>query len=276
MTTTASEIHWARTATTYDVGPVPVTVYERDRTQPFLLLHGGGGPATVAAFGDLLAARKRARVIMPVHPGFDGTPRPENLSSVRDLAQLYANLLDELDVWGVTIIGNSIGGWLAAEIALLGSPRVSGAILIDAVGAEVPGHPVTDIRGLRPDQLTALSFYDPARAAPNPDAPGPTPEMVQANMTALFAYAGPAMTDPTLLGRLNGLDLPVHVIWGESDGIAGPDYGRTIAKAIPGAHFTLMPKAGHMPQVEAPEELLGIIESGLVRLTVPGERTPVP
>ena len=257
--TTASEIRWARTATTHDIGQVPVTVSERDRTQPFLLLHGGAGPASVAAFGDLLAARKRARVIMPTHPGFDGTPRPENLSSVRDLAQLYANLLGELDVWGVTVIGNSIGGWLAAELALLGSPRISGAILIDAVGAEVPGHQVTDIRGLRPDQLMALSFHDPARFAPDPDGPGPSPEMVQANMATLFTYAGPAMTDPTLLDRLQHLDLPVHVIWGEADGIVTPDYGRAIAKAIPGAHFTLMPAAGHLPQVEAPEELLGVI-----------------
>jgi pimeloyl-ACP methyl ester carboxylesterase len=260
--TTASDIRWARTATTYHVGlkgTVPVTVYERDRTQPFLLLPGGAGPASVAAFGDLLAARKRARVIMPTHPGFDGTPRPENLSSVRDLARLYANLLDELDVWGVTVIGNSIGGWLAAELALLGSPRVSGAILIDAVGAEVPGHQVTDIRGLRPDQLMALSFHDPARFAPNPDGPGPSPELVQANMATLFGYAGPAMTDPTLLDRLPHLDLPVHVIWGEADGIVTPDYGRALAKAIPGAHFTLMPAAGHLPQIEAPEELLGVI-----------------
>jgi pimeloyl-ACP methyl ester carboxylesterase len=262
--TTAAEIRWAKQVRTYDVTDVPVTVYERDRVQPFLLLHGGAGPASVAAFGDLLAARKRARVIMPVHPGFDGTPRPGNLSSVRDLARLYAGLLDRLDVWGVTVIGNSIGGWLAAELALLGSPRISGAILIDAVGAEVPGHPVTDVSGLRPDQLRALSFHDPVRFAPNPastgpDGPGPTPEMVQANMAALFAYAGPAMSDPTLLDRLQDLDLPVHVIWGEADGIAGPDYGRALAKAIPGAHFTLMPQAGHLPQVEAPEELLGVI-----------------
>lgn len=259
MTTTASEIRWARTATTHDVGPIPVTVYERDRTQPFLLLHGGAGPASVAAFGDLLAARKRARVIMPTHPGFDGTPRPDEVSSVRDLAQLYANLLGELDVWGVTVIGNSIGGWLAAELALLGSPRVSGAILIDAVGAEVPGHPVTGIRGLRPEQLMALSFRDPARFAPDPDGPGPSPEMVQANMAALYTYGGPSMADPTLLDRLTDLDLPVHVIWGEADGIVSPAYGRAVAQAIPGAHFTLMSKAGHLPQVEAPEELLGVI-----------------
>jgi pimeloyl-ACP methyl ester carboxylesterase len=264
MMTTPSDIRWAPVAARYDLdlpggGQVGVTVAERDRVQPFLLLHGGAGPASVAAFGDLLAARKHARVILPTHPGFDGTPRPETLPCVSGLARLYATLLERMDVWDVTVIGNSIGGWIAAELALLGSPRISGAILVDAVGADIPGHPATDVSGLGPQQLTALAFHDPSRAVADPDAPGPRPEMVQANMGALAAYAGPSMTDPTLLGRLKELDLPVHVIWGESDGIAGPDYGRALAAAIPGAHFTLMSGTGHMPQVETPEELLGVI-----------------
>ena len=262
--TTPSGSRWAPVTDRYELGlpgggRAQVTVNERDRTQPFLLLHGGAGPASVAAFGDLLAARKHARVIVPTHPGFNGTPRPGALSSVGDLARLYASLLERLDVWGVTVIGNSIGGWIAAELALLGSPRVSSAILVDAVGAEIPEHPATDVSGLGPQQLSALSFHDPSKAIADPDAPGPTPEMVQANMGALRAYAGPTMSDPTLRDRLKEIDLPVHVIWGESDGIARPDYGRALAAAIPGAGFTLMPGTGHMPQVETPEELLGVI-----------------
>ncbi|HEX3492048.1 MAG TPA: alpha/beta hydrolase, partial [Streptosporangiaceae bacterium] len=217
---------------------------DRDRAQPFLLLHGGAGPASVAGFGDLLAARKRTRVITPTHPGFDGTPRPGTLAGIADLARLYAALLDRLDVRDVTVIGNSIGGWIAAELALLGSPRVSGAILVNAVGIEVEEHPVTDISGLSPQQIMALSFHDPGRFAPDPGAPGPTPEMVQANMTALAAYGGQSMTDPTLAGRLGELDLPVLVIWGESDQIVTPDYGRAYARAMPMATFTLMPGAG--------------------------------
>ena len=264
MTTTASAVRWAPPTATHrldvpGVGEVDVTVRDRDRVQPILLLHGGAGPASVAGFGDLLAARKRARVITPNHPGFDGTPRPGTLASIAGLAGLYAELLDRLDVWDVTVIGNSIGGWIAAELALLGSPRVSGAILLNAVGIEVEGHPVTDIAGLRPQEVMALSFYNPGRFAQDPSAPGPTPEMVQANMAALAAYGGQSMTDPTLLGRLGELDLPVQVIWGEADRIVTPDYGRAYAKAMPMASFTLMPGAGHLPQVEAPEELLGLL-----------------
>src|SRR5438046_6450995 len=120
MTTTASAVRWAPATATHRLevpgaGQVAVTVRERDRVQPFLLLHGGAGPASVAGFADLLAARKHARVIMPTHPGFDATTRPETVQTIRDLAMLYAALLDELDIWDVTVIGNSIGGWIAAE-----------------------------------------------------------------------------------------------------------------------------------------------------------------
>ncbi|HEY2576168.1 MAG TPA: alpha/beta hydrolase [Streptosporangiaceae bacterium] len=105
-------------------------------------------------------------------PGFDGTPRPGALASVTGLARLYAALLDRLDVWDVTVIGNSVGGWIAAELALLNNPRVSGAILINAVGIEVEGHPVTDISRLSPQQVMALSFHDPGRFTSDPGAPG--------------------------------------------------------------------------------------------------------
>ena len=83
--------------------------------------------------------------------------------------------------------------------------------------------------------------------------------MVKANMEALFTYGRGSMTDPALRDRLGELDLPVQVIWGEADQIVTPDYGRAYAKAIPMASFTLLPGAGHLPQVEAPEELLGLI-----------------
>ncbi len=88
-------------------------------------------------------------------------PRPEALDSIAGLAALYQALLDQLDLTDVTVIGNSIGGWITAEIALLKSPRVSGIVLIDAVGIEVPGHPVADFFSLTMDQVFTLSFHNP-------------------------------------------------------------------------------------------------------------------
>src|SRR5215467_3374740 len=104
-------------------GDVPVTVTERGQGAPVMLLHGGAGPDSVAGFADLLAARCPVRVLTPVNPGFAGTMRPDQLDSMRRLAEVYRILLDHLGLTGVTIMGSSIGGWVAAELALVASER---------------------------------------------------------------------------------------------------------------------------------------------------------
>jgi pimeloyl-ACP methyl ester carboxylesterase len=236
-------------------GPVEITVQDRDRTRPFLLLHGGGGVSTMVGFADLLAERTHSRVLLPTHPGFGGTPRAAGLTGVTELAAAYVGMLERLDLTDVTVVGNSFGGWLAAEIALRGSPRVSGAVIVDGIGIEVDGHPMTDVSGMSSAEIRSYSFHDPSRVpAPPSGGSGPSPDV-----RALIGYAGPSMADPTLAGRLGGLDLPVHVLWGESDRIVDPEYGRAFAAAIPGATFTLLPRTGHLPQVETPEELLGAL-----------------
>src|SRR3954453_20062113 len=108
-------------------GAVESTLQDRDRPRPFLLLHGGGGVATMAGFADLLAERTHSRVLLPTHPGFGSNPKDSSLTDVKALARTYVALLEELDLTDVTVVGNSFGGWLAAEIALQKSPRVSGA-----------------------------------------------------------------------------------------------------------------------------------------------------
>lgn len=244
-------------SSTITVNGAGIALADRDRTRPFLLLHGGGGVATMTGFADLLAERTHSRVLLPTHPGFGGTVRPASLANTKDLAAAYVGLLEELDVSDVTIIGNSFGGWIAAEVALLNSPRVSGAVIVDGIGIEVQGHPMTNVTGLAPAELAKLSFHDPAKASrpPATGGTGPSPDI-----QSLAAYAGPTMSDPTLAERLAGLDLPVHVIWGESDGIVDPGYGRAYAATLPGSTFTLLPRSGHLPQVETPEELLGAID----------------
>jgi pimeloyl-ACP methyl ester carboxylesterase len=245
------------------IGPVDVTIDERGEGKPFLLLHGGGGPQTVAGLGELLATGHQARTISPVHPGFGGTTRPDGLASIRGLAALYVALLDQLDVDDVTVIGNSLGGWIAAEMALLESPRVSRLILVDAVGIEVPGHPVADFFSLTMDQVFQLSFHNPEPYRIDPSTLPPAAQAIAAgNRAALAVYAGTSMSDPTLSRRLSTLDLPVLVLWGDSDQIVDPDYGRAYAAAIPMARFQLLTGTGHMPQIETPDQLLEAILDG--------------
>jgi pimeloyl-ACP methyl ester carboxylesterase len=169
------------------VGPVEVSVAEYGSGQPFLLLHGGAGPQSVTGFAERFAAAHDVRVLVPTHPGFGGTPRPEALRSIPGLAALYNALLDQLDLQDVTVIGNSIGGWITAQIALLKSPRVSGIVLIDAVGIEVPGHPVADFFSLTMDEVFQRSFHNPEPFRVDPATLPPAAQAIAAGNRAAIS-----------------------------------------------------------------------------------------
>jgi pimeloyl-ACP methyl ester carboxylesterase len=244
------------------VGLVELTVEESGDGRPSLVLHGGAGPQSVTAFAQLLAKKGRTRVLAPTHPGFGGTTRPKGLDSVAGLAALYSGLLDDLGLEDLTVIGNSVGGWIAAELALLGSPRISRMVLLDAVGIEVQGHPVTDVSGLSLPEIQALSFHDPAPFRVDPAAvPDAQKAIMAANAATLAVYAGsPAMADPTLLDRLSSIAIPTLVLWGESDQIVASAYGQAYTAAIHGARFAVLPATGHVPQLETPELVIQAIE----------------
>jgi pimeloyl-ACP methyl ester carboxylesterase len=236
--------------------PVPLTVDQYGTGRPILLLHGGAGPISVAGFARLLAERAPVRVITPTHPGFGGTPRPDWLDRPSGLAEVYRALLDQLDLTDVTVIGNSVGGWIAAELALLHSPRVDRLILIDAVGVDVPEHPVLDIFPMSLSELADFSYHTPDAFRIDESTMSDAQRAgLAANRAALRTYGG-SMTDPSLRERLAAVTVPTLVIWGESDRVVTPDYGRAFAAAIPGARFELLPATGHVPQIETPESLL--------------------
>ena len=241
-------------------GDVPLVVDERGSGRAVVLLHGGAGPASVAGFADLLAEATGTRVVVPTHPGFGGTERPEALASVTGLAEVYAGLLDALGLEDVAVIGNSLGGWVAAELAVRRPPRLGRIALVDAVGIEVAGHPVA--ASLEPARLAEFSWFDPSKAPSlDPAALPPAARAIFAgNRAALAVYGGP-MVDPTLVGRLAAVEVPALVLWGEADRIADTDYGRAFAAAIPGARFQLLLRTGHVPQLETPDVLLEALRS---------------
>lgn len=230
-----------------------------------LLLHGGAGPASVTGFAALLAERAGVRVIAPTHPGFGGTPRPSTLTTIGGLAEVYDSLLDALDLDGVTVIGNSVGGWIAAELALRHPSRLTRLMLVDAVGIEVEEHPVRDIAGLTLAEVTTYSWFDPTKASiPEPATlPQAARDILAGNRSVLALYGG-RMMDPELLARLGGIRVPTLVLWGEADRIVDAEYGRVYAAAIPGARFQLLPHTGHVPQVETPDLLVDAVRPFVV------------
>jgi pimeloyl-ACP methyl ester carboxylesterase len=166
---------------------------------------------------------------------------------------------------GVTVIGSSIGGWIAAELAaraaLVASSPVSALILIGATGLVTTEVALPDFTTLTPNDLVRLSYHDAERFRIDPASLSDAQRKARAgNREAMGAYmAGQPKGDSTLGSRLASVRVPTLALWGESDGISPPDYGRAFARAIPGARFELLPNTGHLPQLETPEQTLRAI-----------------
>ena len=120
---------------------LPLSFTEAGSGRPVLVLHGGGGPATVAGLAARLAGS--AHTLTPVHPGWDGAPRPGWLTSVDDLALAYLHLLQDRELSDVLVVGSSLGGQLAAEMAVRDrGRRIGGLVIMGAFGPRLEGHEV--------------------------------------------------------------------------------------------------------------------------------------
>lgn len=261
MTTTSSAATTATAAPsprirTIDLaGGLPLTIQEfGENTEgtAVLMLHAGSGPRTMAGISAALS--EHVHVILPTHPGFDGTLRPDRLDSVADLATAYLDLLDALDLKTVMVIGNSVGGWIASEMAVRDNhQRIGAVVLINACGIHAfkEENRIIDVRTINPADIGKLSF---ASEAFRPDFSSFTDEQRAAgaaNQKTLAIYGGEHFVyDPKLRARLHRVNLPVLVVWGEQDGIAPLGYGRGYANAFPNGHFAPIAEAGHFPQVE--------------------------
>ena len=238
-----------------------------------LVLHGGGGPATIAPIaGRYVGAHQ---VLAPTLPGWNGTVRPDAIDTIPTLARGYLDALLTLGLRDVVVIGSSLGGWMALELAATAAADeryagiLSGIAVIDGTGITVEGEPIADVSALDARELAELAWFDPMRGYLDPATLSPEQLGTQrANQATIGAVAGdPYMHDPTLLARLSTIAVPVSVVWGAADRVVTPAYGRALAAAVPGAEFTLIERAGHLPQLENPETLWERLGPFLSRLT---------
>jgi pimeloyl-ACP methyl ester carboxylesterase len=232
---------------------------------PVLLLHGGGGPVTVAPIAEHLA--KTHRVMTPTLPGWNGAPRPETLATIGDYAQTFLEHLATEDLNDVVAIGSSLGGWIAAEMAARDRTRVlAGVVLIDAAGITVDGEPITDFFSLTPREVFEHSFHDPDRFFVDPTTlPPERAEIQNANMQTM-ALVARDMNNPGLRAQLTEVTVPALAIWGDSDRIFTPGYGRAYADSFANGQFALVIDAGHLPQIEQPAATLALIDAFLGRV----------
>ncbi len=236
-----------------------LTVTEAGSGRPVLILHGGAGPFSVAGIAQHIASK--ARAITPTHPGWNGTHRPEWLTGVDDLAVAYLDLLEHEELRDVLVIGSSIGGWIGAEMAVRDrGARISGLILINAAGVAIEGQPMVDFFSLNPRAIAEHSFHEPDKFFRDPSTLPPEQVAAQRANIATLRLLSSDMQDPKLLRRLKNVRIPALAIWGESDRIIPPAYGKAYAAAFGNGRFALVERAGHLPQLERPAETFALID----------------
>jgi pimeloyl-ACP methyl ester carboxylesterase len=246
-----------------EVGGVSLEVLTNGEGPPLLFLHGGDYFAQHRDFFDRLA--RRWRVITPRHPGFGGSARPDSFRTVHDLAYLYLDLLDRQNLRDVTLVGSSLGGWIALEMCVRSVERVEHLVLIDALGVKFGDREerdIADIYAMPNDELLRRTFFDPDRSAPDyARLDDETLTLVARDRAATALYAWrPYMHNPGLRQWLHRVRVPTLVIWGEHDGIVAPDYGEKLCRSLPNGRFERVRETGHHPQIERPDAVADILE----------------
>jgi pimeloyl-ACP methyl ester carboxylesterase len=245
-----------------------IDIIERGAGRPLLFLHPENGIEPAMPAIDELA--KGARVIAPTHPGYGRSELPKGTRTVDDLSYFYLDLLDQLDLRDLAVVGVSLGAWLAAEIAVKSSARFSRLVMANAVGVKVGDREtrdIVDIFALTEKEYLDIAYYDPAAGLRDykvlPDA-----EVLAAararEATARLAW-NPFFHNPRLKSRLHRIRIPTLFLWGTHDRMLSESYGRAYCALIPGSRFELIDRAGHFPHQEQPkvfaEKVLAFVRS---------------
>ena len=230
--------------------------------EPLLYLHGGGGGGVVLPFMTALA--KNFEVLAPEHPGFGVTDEPDWLDNIHDVAFFYLDFLDALDLTGVHLVGMSLGGWIAAEIAVRSTARIKTLTLAGAAGIHAPNLATGDLFTWSPEETMRQGFHDQTLAE---KAIAAFPENVEGDDTFLknrstlarLAWE-PRMHDPHLYKWLHRIDVPTRVIWADDDKFLSAGYAEAWTKLIPGARSTIIAGCGHFMHIEKPAEFAAAVE----------------
>jgi pimeloyl-ACP methyl ester carboxylesterase len=238
------------------IAGIDLELFDRGQGAPVLYLHGGSGIMLDVPFVERLAQERR--VIAPSHPGFGKSALPDWLDSVDDIAHVYLELMDHLGLTRVDLVGSSLGGWIAADIASKVPERISRLVLIGPVGVKTGTKDrldVPDIFAMPQERLDRLRFHHPRN---NPidlaTLPDEQLQIVARNSETLALLTWePYMHNPKLKHRLHRVTMPTLFLRGASDGIVTTEYIENYAELIPQSRIETIPQAGHLPHVEQRE-----------------------
>jgi pimeloyl-ACP methyl ester carboxylesterase len=234
------------------------------RGKPLLILHSElGVPGWLRAYAKLA---QHFTVYVPSLPGFGQSARPDWIVSVRDLAAWAAWFVRDRPLsQPLPVIGFSLGGWMAAEIAIMNTSLFSKIVLVGAAGLQPEEGHVWDYFVHSSREGFAQAFCDPGQASEYAQYYGKawTPEEeAQAEQNREMAARllwKPYMRSHSLPALLRGITTPTLVIWGRDDAIIPLSVGQRYARAIPGAMVKVLDRCGHLPEMEQPEAFVQVV-----------------
>jgi pimeloyl-ACP methyl ester carboxylesterase len=224
--------------------------------QPLVFLHGAGGHSGWMGFLEELS--QRFAVYAPEHPGFGQSDDPSWLDNVGDLAFFYLDFLKALGLERVHLMGTSLGGWIAAEMAVRSTARLASLALVGAVGITADGETVPDIFRMPVEENLGRFYADQERAARRVgDMAKVDMQLVAKNRATVTRLAyRPRFYNPDLGKWLHRIDVPTLLIWGAADGLVPPQFGEAYRALIPGSKLVVLPNAGHAPFDEQKDAFL--------------------
>ena len=223
---------------------------------PLVFLHGAGGHTGWMAFLDALS--EDFAVYAPEHPGFGKSDDPLWLDEVGDLAYFYLDFLEALGLDRVHLVGTSLGGWIAAALAVRSQARLASRTLVGAVGILADGKPIDDIFRMSVAENLRRFYADPERAARRfGDMANIDMNLVAKNRTTVTRLAyKPRFHNPGLAKWLHRVTVPTLLVYGDTDGLVPPIFGEAYRAAIPGSRLIVMEDAGHAPFDERKDAFL--------------------
>ncbi|MFN0042501.1 MAG: alpha/beta fold hydrolase [Alphaproteobacteria bacterium] len=228
--------------------------------EAMLYLHGANGAGTWAPFMAQLA--DKFDLIVPEHPGFGGSDMPDWLDTVGDLAYFYLDLIKALGLRRVHLVGASLGGWIAAELAVRSGHDLASLTAIAPAGLQLPGVPMGDPFLWSPEEAIRNLIFDQAQAermlAVAPSAADEDAQMKNRFATARLAWQ-PRMFNPHLAKWLHRIAVPAHIVWGREDRLIPVAYAAAWGERVPGTRVTIVPECGHLPHVEKPAALVAAV-----------------
>ena len=225
-----------------------------------LFLHGASGMPVMLPCLHKLA--ERFDVVVPEHPGYGQSGEPEWLENIHDMAYFYLDFLEKLDLKDVLLVGNSMGGWIALEIAVRSTARIKSMVLVSPAGVKAPGVNPADTFLMSPEEQVRALVYDQKIAEARLAEPV-TPEALDVGLknrhtTARLAWE-PRFHDPHLPKWLHRIQVPVTIVWGAEDRILPVKISEEIKKHIPHAKLEIMRETGHLPHAERPDQFVAIV-----------------